>query len=59
MTIICFSIGMLASTGLKMRVIQLRKFIAMLDEISVLIGFRAMRTREVIEEIAEEVFDLD
>lgn len=34
-----------------MRVIQLRKFIAMLDEIAILIRFRAMRTREIIEEI--------
>ncbi len=36
-----------------MRVIQLKKFIAMLDEMSVLIHFRAVRTRELIAEIAK------
>lgn len=35
-----------------MRVIQLRKFIAMLDEMAVLIRFRALRTRELITEIS-------
>ena len=53
MAIICFIIGMIASTTLKMRVVQLRKLITMLDEMSVLIQFRALKTRELIKEISE------
>lgn len=52
MAIICFVIGMIFSAGLKMRVLQLRKFVAMLDEMAVMIRFRAVRTRELIEEIS-------
>ncbi len=40
------------SAGLKMRVLQLRKFIAMLDEMSVMIHFRAIRAKDLIMEIS-------
>ena len=52
MATICFAVGTAISAGLKMRVIELRNFVAMLDEMSVLIRFRAIRTRELIEEIS-------
>jgi len=37
-----------------MRVVQLEKLISMLDEMSVLIRFRAIRTYELIKEISEQ-----
>lgn len=52
MAIICFIIGMMFSAGLKMRVNELKKIILMLDEMATLIRFRAIRTKEMIEEIA-------
>lgn len=53
MTTICFAIGMMFSAGLKMRVHELKKIVLMFDEMSVLIRFRAVRTREMIEEISK------
>lgn len=52
MAIICFIIGMMFSAGLKMRVQELKKVILMLDEMATLIRFRAVRTKEMIEEIS-------
>ena len=54
MIIICFLIGNMISAGMKMRVIQLEKLISMLDEMSVLIRFRAIRTYELIGEISKQ-----
>jgi len=54
MTIICFLIGNIIPAGMRMRVVQLEKLISMLDEMSVLIRFRAIRTYELIKEISEQ-----
>lgn len=43
---------MMFSAGLKMRVLELKKFVLMLDEMAILIRFRAIRTKEMIEEIS-------
>ncbi len=37
-----------------MRMLELRKFIIMLDEMSVLIRFRATRTRDLIDELSKQ-----
>lgn len=36
-----------------MRVVQLRKFVAMLDEMAILMRFKALRTKEIITEISK------
>lgn len=47
-------IGVAVSTGFKMRVIQLEKLISMINEMEILIRFRAMRTKELIDEISRQ-----
>ncbi len=42
------------SAKLKMRVNQLDKFISMLNEMEILIKFRAMRTYEIIKELSSQ-----
>lgn len=42
------------STGFKIRVIQLEKLVSMINEMEILIRFRAMRTKELIEEISKQ-----
>ncbi len=54
MATICFAAGTAISAGLKMRVLQLEKFIAMLNEMEILIRFRAVRTYEIIAELSNQ-----
>ena len=53
MATICFIIGIVISASLKMRAVQLKKLLQMLDEMSILIQYKAMRTKELIAEIGK------
>lgn len=51
---ICFAAGTAVSLGFKMRIHQLEKLVAMLNEMEILIRFRAMRTYELISELSTQ-----